>query len=195
MTRYHVRGTIGLSLALLLGACATPPTPPDRVLSAFDPVAAVAAIRAVGVADATELSVQPLRDPQVEDLRQQAAALEGRRLYPASADALDRALAITPDDPALLQERAEVALLLRDLDAAERHALRAFEIGSQVGPLCRRHWETVAQVRSLRGSESVTVDKSEKSDASPAVTDSDPLSALTARRNRDACTVTPPPRY
>ena len=104
-------------------------------------------IRAAGSAGASELDVQPLRDPQVEDLRQQASALQARRLFRAAADVLDEALAINTDDPAMLQERAEAALLLHRLPEAERFAQRAFAAGSQVGPLCRRHWETIAQVR------------------------------------------------
>ncbi|MFD0739999.1 hypothetical protein ACFQZQ_12005 [Lysobacter koreensis] len=151
-------------------------------LPTFDAVAAVAAIRAAGGADATELDVQPLRDPQVEDLRQQAAALEAKRAYRAAATALDRALAINPDDPALLQERAEAALLLHALDDAQRHAERAFATGSKVGPLCRRHWETIAQVRDARPPQ-------------VAVSTTAPATAADARQQRDACTVAAPNRF
>lgn len=164
-------------LAALLAACATPT--PEPAVPAFDTAAAVRAVRAAGEADAKELSVQPLRDPQVEDLRQDAEALEARGMVQGAADALDRALAITPDDPALLQERAEIALLLGDTDTAAGLAMRAFELGSQVGPLCRRHWETIAQVRMATPAE-----------ISPAA-----ASVEQARERRDACTVAPPPRF
>ena len=162
---------------LALAACTVTPSQSDMpALPTFDAVAAVAAIRAAGGADATELDVQPLRDPQVEDLRQQAAALEGKRAYRAAATTLDQALAINPDNPALLQERAETALLLHALDDAQRLAERAFATGSKVGPLCRRHWETIAQVRSAQSPQ-----------AAPA--------AAEARRQRDACTVAAPNRF
>jgi len=172
-----------LATALLLAACGTAPSSADLPpLPGFDAVAAVAAIRATGGADATELDVQPLRDPQVEDLRQQAAGLETGRRYRAAADALDQALAINPDDPALLQERAETALLLHQLPDAERFAQRAFATGSKVGPLCRRHWETIAQVRAGLA-------------AAPAQAGGVASHTAAARRQRDACTVAAPNRF
>lgn len=169
---------------LVLAACTTAPSNGMPAWPGFDAVAAVAAIRATGGAAATELDVQPLRDPQVEDLRQQAAALEIRRMYRAAADALDKALAITPDDPALLQERAETALLLHQLPDAERLAQRAFATGSRVGPLCRRHWETITQVRTAMAA----VPAQAGGAASHAT-------AVDARRQRDACTVAAPNRF
>ncbi|MHB8911164.1 MAG: hypothetical protein ACYC42_00600 [Lysobacter sp.] len=171
--------------ALLLVACGTAPSSADAPpLPTFDALAAVAAVRAAGTAEASELDVQPLRDPQVEDLRQQASVLETRRLYRAAADVLDQALAINPGDPALLQERAETALLLHRLPDAERYAQRALAAGSKVGPLCRRHWETIAQVRAGRALAST-----------PAQTAANPPSAADARRQRDACTIAAPKRF
>ena len=172
------------ALLLALAACATKPSTDMPALPTFDAVAAVVAIRTAGSADASELDVQPLRDPQVEDLREQAAALEIRRMYRAAADALDAALAINPDDPALLQERAEAALLQHQLPDAERFAQRAFATGSKVGPLCRRHWETIAQVRAGLA-------------AAPAHVDAAAGASIVAdaRRQRDACTVAAPNRF
>ena len=166
-----------LSAAVVVACGTAPPAAVGPVLPTFDAVAAIAAIRAAATADASELDVQPLRDPQVEDLREQAAALEARRMYGAAAELLDRALALNPGDPALLQERAEIALLLHQLPEAERHARRALVAGSGVGPLCRRHWETIAQVRG--------------SLATPDVVQG----AADARRQRDACTVAAPDRF
>lgn len=175
---------LALALGMLLAACTTTPTADLPALPSFDAVAAVAAIRAAGHAAASELDVQPLRDTQVEDLRQQASALEARRMYRAAADALDKALAITPDDPALLQERAETALLLHHLPDAERFALRAYATGSKVGPLCRRHWETIAQARTGQAGAPPQA-------GAVAAT----ATAADARRQRDACTVAAPSRY
>lgn len=173
-----------LLLTMALAACTTAPSTDLPPLPAFDAVAAVAAIRATGGADTSELDVRPLRDPRVEDLRQQAAALETRRMYRAAADVLDQALAINPDDPALLQERAETALLLHRLAEAERYAQRAFATGSQVGPLCRRHWETIAQVRAGLSTAPALAGGPASQSAS-----------ADARRQRDACTVAAPHRY
>ncbi|SDZ03817.1 hypothetical protein SAMN04487939_1132 [Lysobacter sp. yr284] len=135
-------------LAALAAACSVAPPQPTALAEAnFNGEAAVAQVRAARGADARELDVQPLRDTQVEDLRQKADALVKSRKYPEAAAALDQALQINADDPALLQERAEAALLLHRLDDAERFAQKAFDGGSQVGPLCRRHWAAIAQAR------------------------------------------------
>lgn len=148
------RGAALAALAALAAACSVAPPQPSALAEAnFNGEAAVAQVRAAAVAAgaaARELDVQPLRDPQVEDLRQQAETLEKARKYPQAAAALDQALQINADDPALLQERAEAALLLHRLDDAERLALKAYDGGSQVGPLCRRHWAAIAQARQGR---------------------------------------------
>lgn len=172
------------ALVSVLAACGTTPSAALPAMPTFDATAAVAAIRASGGADASELDVRPLRDPAVEDLREQAAALEARRMFRAAADTLDHALAINPDDPALLQERAEAALLLGKLPDAERYAQRAFANGSRVGPLCRRHWETIAQVRAAPALAPATAGGA-----------TGPAAAADARRRRDACTVAAPQRY
>lgn len=143
-----------MAAAALLVACAAAPAPratPPPELTTATPEAMVAAIRAAATRDQAELSVQPLRDADVEDLRQQAQAAETTQRYPQAAAALDKALALVPDDPALLQERAEAALLMRDPAMAETLARHAYAIGAKVGPLCRRHWATIEQTRLLAG--------------------------------------------
>ena len=149
--RWHPLRALSFAVVVAaLAACATAPAPEPAFVSTVPPETMVASIRAAaGDADA-ELAVQPLRDSTVEDLRQQAALLEGKRLYRAAATALDQALALQPEDPALLQERAEIAVLLREFDDAEVLARRAFDLGAKVGPLCRRHWATVKSVREQR---------------------------------------------
>ncbi|QDH70815.1 tetratricopeptide repeat protein [Marilutibacter alkalisoli] len=171
----------GLIATIVLAGCTTAPTPslpPD-----FDPVAAVATIRAAGTASGDELDVQPLIDPQVADLREEAAALEASHLYLAAAERIDEALGIVPDDPSVLQQRAELALLLGEPDMAELLALRVRSIGTAVGPLCRRAWETMIQAR--------------KAGSRPPAAESGlpRVSVEEAARRRDACTVAPPPRY
>lgn len=134
-------------IAVMLAACASTPPPQTKFVTTQAPEALVATIRAAAGNDEDELAVQPLRDPHVEDLRQQAVQLERNHLYRAAATVLDQALAISPDDPAVLQERAEIAILLRDFEQAETLARRAYDAGAKVGPLCRRHWATIEQVR------------------------------------------------
>ncbi|MDQ3229179.1 MAG: hypothetical protein M3Q13_05520 [Pseudomonadota bacterium] len=144
---------VGCVLLGCLVACATPPPPPSKPVSTIAPEQRVAAVRAAAGNDAREFAVQPLRDPMVEDLRQNAARLEQQKHYADAASALDQALAITPDDPAVLQERAEVALLLEDFDKTETLARRAYALGAKVGPLCRRHWAAIEQALQARGAD------------------------------------------
>lgn len=166
----------GLASLCWLAACATPPAAPvtPAALTTATPQQMVAAIRATAGDGEGELAVQPLRDPVVEDLREDAQRLETQRRYREAAEALDRAIAIVSDDPALLQERAELALLMDDPAIAGALAERAHRLGAQIGPLCRRHWATIEQVRLLAG---------------------DAAGAADAKTQVAACTLAPPPRY
>lgn len=174
---------IGLIAALAAGCASSPfaPEPP-----AFDLAGALAAIEQAGASADDELVVRPLGNPQVQDLRNDAEAMQRNGRHDEAAALLDQALAISPDDPALLQERAEAALRLDDLELAGRLARQAAGLGAGVGPLCRRHWETVAQVAQARGPAGIDLATGMTVQA-PAVS--------AARAQRDACTVTPPPRY
>ena len=149
MTRY---APAIAALSLLLASCVSaPPPPPPPPVDTTTPAQRVAAIDASGGVDDTELSVQPLRDPQVEDLRDGAKRKRAAGDLAGAAAALDQALQLVPEDPALLQDRAELALLLKDDAQAEAFAKRAIDLGSQTGPLCRRHWATIEQSRLARG--------------------------------------------
>lgn len=162
---------------LVLAGCASAPVAP-RV--EIDVRVAVAAVRAAGEPAANELAVRPLMDPQVVDLLAQAAAYEAAARFDDAARAIDAALELSEDNPALLQARAEIALLQARLDEALDYAVRSHAAGPRVGPLCRRQQETQVQVALAQGL---------LGDAAAAVR------AEAARLARDACTVTPPPRY
>jgi hypothetical protein len=147
-------GFATLALVLATSACTTSGTPavPASTVPKVAPEQRLANVIAASKgADDRELAVQPLRDPQVQDLREDAAAAIAARHYPAAAEALNQALLIAAEDPAILQERAEVALLQAEYERAETLAKRAFDLGSKVGPLCRRHWATIEQARLARG--------------------------------------------
>ncbi|HLS83763.1 MAG TPA: hypothetical protein VK016_03775 [Arenimonas sp.] len=137
-----------------------------------DPAQRVAQVRAAGKTG-TELEVAPLRDPQVEDLLQQAREHEQAGRVREADQALRRALEISPEAPDLLQWRAELALLGRHWDRAEQLAYRAWELGPRVGGLCRRHWNAIAQARLARGQEDA---------------------AGRARQQAEGCKVAPPVR-
>jgi Flp pilus assembly protein TadD len=129
-------------------------------------------IRAAGQTG-NELDVQPLRDPQVEDLRASATRAESRGDYVSAAASITRALAITPNDPDLLQWQAELALANKDWSTAEQFATRAFELGPKLGGLCRRSWMTRQFARQSRG---------------------DRTGAATAQQQVGRCAVPPPVR-
>jgi hypothetical protein len=115
------------------------------------PAQRLAAVDAAAGNDDKELAVQPLRDSEVEDLRQAALARRQANDLAGAAAALDQALAIMASDPSVLQDRAEIALLQGEWAAAETFARKSVELGSKTGPLCRRHWATIEQSRLARG--------------------------------------------
>jgi tetratricopeptide (TPR) repeat protein len=152
MLAMAMRGATILGGVLLLASCATPP--PAPVAPAGPPpltdAQIVEATRAAG-RDGVELVVTPLVDPHVEDLRERAekAQADGK---PKKADReLLKALEITPDDPDLLQWRAELAVLRQALDEAESLAKRSIALGPKSGPLCRRNWTLLKLLREARG--------------------------------------------
>lgn len=167
---------LSLAMALLaVAACASaPPAPTTPVLTTATPAEMVARVRAAAGDGQGELNVQPLRDPGVEDLRQRAARLEAQGYLDDAAAALDEAVALVPHDPALLQERAELALLMSEFERAGELAARGQATGSGVGPLCRRHWATLEQVRLVQG---------------------DAEGAAEAKAAIEACRVAPPQRW
>ena len=129
-------------------------------------------MRAIG-ATGHEIDVQPLRDPQVQDLRDRAQQLETQGRHRDAEALVDQALAISVEDPDLLQWKAELALYRRAWADAEALAMRSFERGPKLGGLCRRNWATLQHARAARG---------------------DAAGAAVARQRVVGCTVAPPVR-
>ncbi len=150
-TRFLIRSASLATLCLALAACVTPPPVVKAPVDTTTPAQRLAAVDAAAGNDDKELAVQPLRDSEVEDLRQAAQARRQANDLAGAAAALDQALAIMASDPSVLQDRAEVALLQGDWAAAETFARKSVELGSKTGPLCRRHWATIEQSRLARG--------------------------------------------
>lgn len=197
----RIAGLIHAQALLALAGCASAPEP---VWSGVSPQALVAQIRAErrfqgGQGLPAELEVQPLRDPAVDDLLARAAQAESAGRAQDAATALDQALALSPQDPSLLQARAEAAVLLRDLDTAERLAREAFAIGAQVGPLCRRHWLTVAVAAKERAAQRRGQAEASRRDddraAFLAAAAAQAGVAADAGDSAEACMVTGPARY
>ncbi|AXI84432.1 hypothetical protein FUT69_04005 [Xylella taiwanensis] len=160
MKRSYVRFRTWLIIIIMtvaLAACIS--TPPPSIPPAATPTPAdtttpaqrLAAVTKIASVDDTELLVQPLHDLQIDDLRKAAKVKREAGNLAAAAAELDHALALVANDPAMLQERAEIALLQGDWAGAEHYAERAIRLGSKTGPLCRRHWATIEQARLARG--------------------------------------------
>ncbi len=143
--------SVPLVLGVVLAGCVSAPPPAPVAVDTTTPAQHLAAVDAIAGPDDKELSVQPLRDPQVEDLRQTALAQRQAGDLDGAAIHLDQALELVAEDPAVLQERADVALLQGQWAPAEQFARRAIDLGSKTGPLCRRHWATIEQARLARG--------------------------------------------
>ncbi len=147
------------------GASAARP-PPAR-----DVLAEVRADAAMDEADGLE--VAPLREAVIEDLRERAERFEAQHDYAAADAALEEALRLVPEDPELMQWRAELALVRGAYDEAVRLADASYERGPRLGGLCRRNWNTIRLARELAGY---------------------PDAAVTAQRQGARCTVEPPVR-
>ena len=135
---------------LSLAGCRSTSAPPPVFVDPVSPAQRLAQVEALAHGVDDELDVQPLRDPQVEDLREQARDARGQGDLAQAISALEHALSLLDSAPALLQERAELALLAADPRQAEHYARRALDLGSRTGPLCRRHWATIEQSRLAR---------------------------------------------
>lgn len=133
---------------LALAACATKPAPTPVVKAPEPPPRDwVAEIRAEAAKLPSHIDVMPLQEAAVEDLRAKVRAAESAKHFDEADATLDAALAITPEDPALWQWRAEIALAERRFDDAVAHAQKSEAIGPKLGNLCVRNWLTVAAAR------------------------------------------------
>lgn len=162
-----------LLLPLLLAACSQPPPAPSAAKPVVPARDLVAEVRAVAADGGDSLDVQPLRDPEVEDLRATATRHEQAREFDQADTALQQALDITPDDPELLQHRAEIALHRAHYERAEQLANISYQRGPRLGALCRRNWATIRLAREMRAN---------------------PAGATAARQQAQRCTLEPPVR-
>ncbi len=163
-----------LTIVLLAGCGSTPPPTVEAPIPTIDPVGLLESLRRhARELGETSVDVAPLRDAErghwidLVRQRQSSGDLDG------AAAALEQALAALPDDPELLQEAAELALLRTEWERAVELAGRAYERGPRVGELCRRSWLTVATARDVLH---------------------DPARGRVARERLDQCSPPPPVR-
>jgi hypothetical protein len=140
-----IRILLAAALAAVLAACASTPAPAPpapRVERDW-----LAEIDAEAAQAASAVDVVPLPDPAVDDLRQRATKAQQERRWDAADADLQAAIALRPDDPALWQARAEVAIGRSAWADAETFAARSHQLGPQVGALCVRNWLSVFAAR------------------------------------------------
>lgn len=147
--------------ALVLAACTQPSAPSQATRPTRSDNEMLASIRAAGEKEKSVIDVQPLRDPGVASLQDAAQADIRGGQFDGAAAKLDQALKMSPTSPDLLQERAEVAIRLKDYANAEQLAKKSWELGPRLGPLCARNWQTIAELRKHAGDDTAatTADK------------------------------------
>ncbi|HEX7325433.1 MAG TPA: tetratricopeptide repeat protein, partial [Rhodanobacteraceae bacterium] len=137
MIRHAVWPALGAAgFAILLAGCSRPPLPPPQSQSHQDhvsPTAMVEAIRAARASDHSVVQVTPLRDPSVTGYLDSARSDENAGKYKSALKKFDAALKLSPEAPDILQERAEVEVLMRDYTAADADARRSWALGPRVG--------------------------------------------------------------
>ncbi len=139
--------------AALLAACSLfAPSKPRVTAPAVWPDAdMLGASRAAGDREKSVIDVNPLREPGVGALQDAAKRDQANGRYAAAAGELDQAIRLSPDSPDLLQDRAEVAIQMKDYATAEKLARQSWSIGPKLGPLCARNWQTVVEMRLQAG--------------------------------------------
>ncbi|HEX7341821.1 MAG TPA: tetratricopeptide repeat protein [Rhodanobacteraceae bacterium] len=147
---------IGISLltvlvATTLVACAQPKPPAPAMPQVVEPsrVELVAAIRAAGAKNDSVIRVTPLRAPGVAHLLVQAHAQEMNHRYQAAMVTLNQALRLSTGAPDILQDQAELAVLMGEDTKAEALARQSFASGPKLGALCARNWQTVLEMRRI----------------------------------------------
>lgn len=151
-----------LLAAALLGGCSLfepAPTPVKQTVAPDHDM--IGAIRAAGDREKSVIDVNPLRDPGVTALQDMARNDEQTGRYADAAGKLDQALKLRPDSPDMLQDRAEIAILLKDFATAERLAHQSWSLGPKLGPLCARNWQTIVEMR-LQGGDAGGADAARK---------------------------------
>lgn len=166
-------------LAALLAACSTPAPPvatrPDPQAAAdASTLAIVADIRAAGSQFDSSVEVKPLRDPAVDGLLKQAHDFEAQQQIGPAIGAVDKALAIAPNAPDILQYEAELRILAHDWKQAATLAQRSWELGPKIGALCARNQQTLFHVSQAQG---------------------DAAGATKAKQQLSGCKVPAPARY
>lgn len=149
--RLHLPALIAIVAAGLLLGCQSAPQQSSESVSGED-------IRSAAAREQGVIEVQPLRDPVVLALEQQAEARYGGGDRKGALEDLEQALAISPNDPHLLQRIAELSLEQGLWEKALARAIESYERGPKIGSLCARSLRTIDTARRSLGEEVVPRD-------------------------------------
>ena len=134
------------AVSFALVSCSTPEPPPPKA-----PKIAkrdwVGEIRSQAKTLGSAVTVDPLPDPALADLKARAQDEEAKQQYAAAHETLARAIAIRPEDPGLYQWQAELALAQEQYAEAETLAAKSYEMGPKIGEICARNWLTIRAAR------------------------------------------------
>jgi tetratricopeptide (TPR) repeat protein len=118
--------------------------PPARVAQKIDHNA-VLAIRAAGTQFVSDVEVQPLRDPALDGWLKQAHELEAQDKFAEALVATQKALALAPGAPDILQFQAELKIEQSKFAEAAALAQKSYDSGPKVGSLCARNLQTLVE--------------------------------------------------
>ncbi len=110
----------------------------------------VGEIRAEANKAGSAFDIKLIQSPAIDALLQRVDLLEQQKDYARANELLRQAQTIEPNNPLVLQHRAEAQLRSTSFDSAEALALQSFQQSAQLGPLCVRNWLTIAAARAER---------------------------------------------
>ena len=97
------------------------------------------------------IDVQPLQDPAVEALRQEADRAFGEKRFHDAANYLSQALRIDPQGPHIWLDMAKVQLHRQRYQVAIQAAEKALLLGPEVGAMCSAAHHIIAQAEHAMG--------------------------------------------
>jgi len=147
-TMIVARLSLAVLVLALLAACSAQESPPPKPRVVKRDL--LVEIRSQAEALASNVQVEPLADPEVDDLRARARTEEMQGKYEVAAATIKQAMSLRPEDPTLIQWAAELALVRGRHDEAERGAQRSYDLGPKLGEICVRNWLTIKEARAAR---------------------------------------------
>jgi hypothetical protein len=144
-------------MLLCLSATALPgchwfasPAPPVVVAPAQPKRDLVAEIRVEAAKAGDVLKIEPVQNPRVTVLLQQIELADARGEHRSAKSMTIEAETIEPNNPVVVQFKAESQLRQDSFAMAEVLAQKSYDNSAQVGPLCVRNWLTIAHARAAR---------------------------------------------